>query len=1176
MDQQDNEPRGRGRPRKHQPSFNFKPPVYNSPLGYQYSQPVFFNVNISLPMPQVNGEKTIKSTVITKEDYSIEPRIKRKAAIKSMQSFKRKKKLSDSEDTEDNESYMQSSSDPFEGDPYEKLIDFKDGKYLVKFRNYSYLHCDWVDESEIAQTRTGSIKIKKFKKSEIPSEYLKIERILTEGVDSEDNDTVLVKWCGLPYEQSTIELISDVKNSEGFEVEYEKYKERKKMRHTSWPIDWRPDKMQQIKYTESYVYKNNNTLRPYQLEGINWLMNRWYWRQSCIMADEMGLGKTVQSVCFVEALSREFNYNHPVIVIAPLSTIVHWEREFAAWTNLRVLTYHGSIQGRDILVEYEFTNKTGNINVRLFDVILTTYEMVMAGQEHLSQFEYSISIIDEAHRLKNPNSKAAKSLRLLKINHKVLLTGTPIQNNLAELWALFNFIDSQRFNSLDNFLKEYKLNNSKDVDKLQALLKPLMLRRMKEDVETSIPAKEETIIEVELTIAQKRYYRAILEKNFEFLQSNSKKNVPNLINAMMELRKCCIHPYLLKGAEETIVRDYLQRKKINVRVNVDNMLHSLGEDLYYQILIQSSGKLVLLDKLLVKLQGKHKVLIFSQMTKCLDLLSEYLSYRKFKYERIDGSIRGDLRQAAIDRFSTEDSFVFLLCTRAGGVGINLTAADTCIIFDSDWNPQNDLQAQARCHRIGQKNQVKIYRLVTKNSYEREMFDKAGMKLGLDKAVLQKMSFMEGENTKDISEKDTNKGDAIQMLLRKGAYGVLMDQEDEEDKFCEEDIDQILERRTRIIRHEEGGNVFSKATFQVEEEVDDPLFWDNLLNSKKNVEKEGRVKRQCRKLARDGNINDLDEIQTLLDYYKNNNSSIVLNNEKIIKNLSIKEKELFIIFLEVLANGIQNIRKEGLFDLERNLIDNKVKELFKYCLDLINNEKLKLDFMEQMNDFIVPYDVELFELQSDIYLKYHEQFLFRIQIPVLINKIKNEISDVEKTRGFTKEDDKEIVDKILTIGYGMFKIKEKSIDEVNQRIRKILMVLYHKKDIKDYDNLYLKAILNFGRVTDLNKESVEKYIGRDTTNLEELIDKICNMTKRARKDTPEADCYDRIIFFDDLPLINNFNGLRKIGMPKNWTKEKDEELRNFLLVEGFSHVYDEFGITEDVAIKRMEYFIKNIK
>ncbi|ORD92939.1 chromodomain DNA_Bprt, partial [Enterospora canceri] len=266
---------------------------------------------------------------------------------------------------------------------------------------------------------------------------------------------------------------------------------------------------------------------------------------------------------------------------------------------------------------------------------------------------------------------------------------------MSELWALFNFMDSSTFSSLSDFLEEYKLNDIKDVEKLQELLKTLMLRRMKEDVETTIPQKEETIIEVELTIAQKRYYRAILEKNFEFLVDSAKKNVPNLINAMMELRKCCIHPYLLKGAEDVCIREYLKRKSIS-----DNDYH-INNDLYYQILINSSGKLVLLDKLLTKLQGKHKVLIFSQMTKCLDLLGVYLEYRKFKYERIDGGVRGDLRQAAIDRFSTEDSFVFLLCTRAGGVGINLTAADTCVIFDSDWNPQNDLQAQARCHRIGQ-------------------------------------------------------------------------------------------------------------------------------------------------------------------------------------------------------------------------------------------------------------------------------------------------------------------------------------------------------------------------------------------------------------------------------------------------------------------------------------------
>merc|ERR1739838_1241762 len=194
---------------------------------------------------------------------------------------------------------------------------------------------------------------------------------------------------------------------------------------------------------------------------------------------------------------------------------------------------------------------------------------------------------------------------------------------------------------------------------------------------------------------------------------------------MMELRKCCNHPYLIKGAEDKITDE-------QVALNQYDSLTAM---------IQSSGKLVLIDKLLPKLQeGDHRVLIFSQMVRVLDILEDYLVLKKYLYERLDGGIRGNERQMAIDRFSKKgsDRFVFLLCTRAGGLGINLTAADTVIIFDSDWNPQNDLQAQARCHRIGQVKPVKIYRLITRNSYEREMFDKASLKLGLDKAVLQSM------------------------------------------------------------------------------------------------------------------------------------------------------------------------------------------------------------------------------------------------------------------------------------------------------------------------------------------------------------------------------------------------------------------------------------------------------
>jgi chromodomain-helicase-DNA-binding protein 7 len=213
------------------------------------------------------------------------------------------------------------------------------------------------------------------------------------------------------------------------------------------------------------------------------------------------------------------------------------------------------------------------------------------------------------------------------------------------------------------------------------------------------------------------------------------------------------------------------------------------DDLYYKALVNASGKMVLLDKLLPKLKANgHRVLIFSQMVKMLDILEDYLIRRKYPFERIDGRIRGNLRQAAIDRYCRKDSdrYVFLLCTKAGGLGINLTAADTCIIYDSDWNPQNDLQAQARCHRIGQTKMVKIYRLVTKNTYEREMFDRAGLKLGLDKAVLQSMNT--GQGGKDIQTSNSLTKTEVEDLLKKGAYGALMDDENAGDKFCEEDIE----------------------------------------------------------------------------------------------------------------------------------------------------------------------------------------------------------------------------------------------------------------------------------------------------------------------------------------------------------------------------------------------------
>lgn len=472
-----------------------------------------------------------------------------------------------------------------------------------------------------------------------------------------------------------------------------------------------------------------------------------------------------------------------------------------------------------MIQEYEmyYKDEEGKriLDVQKFQVLITTFEVILSDNQELSTLSWKACVIDEAHRLKNRNCKLIEGLRVLKFDHIVLLSGTPLQNSVEELYSLLNFLEPDRFHSPEEFLRDFgDLKTEAQVDKLKAVLKPMMLRRLKEDVEKSLAPKEETIIEVELTNVQKKYYRAILEKNFSFLYKGT-QSVPSLMNTMMELRKCCIHPYLIAGAEEQILAEARQ---------------SGAPDYAVQALIQASGKLVLCDKLLPRLkEGGHRVLIFSQMVRCLDILEDYLINRKYPYERLDGRVRGNLRQAAIDRFCKPDSdrFVFLLCTRAGGLGINLTAADTCIIFDSDWNPQNDLQAQARCHRIGQRKMVKIYRLICRNTYEREMFDKAGLKLGLDKAVLQSIQKEGGGGGGGQMSKQE-----IEELLKKGAYGAIMDDDNAGDKFCEEDIDQILSRRatTITIESEGKGSTFSKASFAVSSsrediDVDDPNFWE---------------------------------------------------------------------------------------------------------------------------------------------------------------------------------------------------------------------------------------------------------------------------------------------------------------------------------------------------------------
>lgn len=404
---------------------------------------------------------------------------------------------------------------------------------------------------------------------------------------------------------------------------------------------------------------------------------------------------------------------------------------------------------------------------------------------------------------------------------------------------MLNFIDPDEFEDMEDFMDQFGDIKSKDrIDELHETIRPYILRRLKEDVEKSVPPKEETLIEVELTVLQKQYYRALYEKNVQFLHKNKRAlDGPSLNNLAMQLRKCCNHLFLLNGVEEEL-----------------RETHTEMDDADW--LAKGSGKLVLLDKLLPRLQESgHRVLLFSQFKIMLDLLEDYLTARSMKFERIDGSITGAKRQNAIDRFQDPNSkdppFIMLLSTRAGGVGINLTSADTCIIFDSDWNPQNDLQAQARCHRIGQTKSVKVYRLLSRKTYEMQMFHMSSMKMGLDQAVLK--GFESGASGEGAMTKEE-----VERLLRHGAYDIFNEDragtaETESNDFVQQDIDSILERRSRTVVHKDtgsgssaAGGTFSKASFiapktpgsakknSASEDIDieDPEFWTKMVGEAK--------------------------------------------------------------------------------------------------------------------------------------------------------------------------------------------------------------------------------------------------------------------------------------------------------------------------------------------------------
>lgn len=489
-------------------------------------------------------------------------------------------------------------------------------------------------------------------------------------------------------------------------------------------------------------------LKLHQAEGVSWLIGRYVQGVNVILGDEMGLGKTLQSIALLAYLKSARSSKGPFLVICPLSVTEGWALEMARFApDLRVLRYVGNKEEREGLRQKvcEHVNEQApqaRANPELpFDVLLTTYELAMADVTFLSRMRWCYAIVDEAQRLKNANSMLYKILdEQYMLPRRLLLTGTPVQNNLTELWALLHFCMPLTFADLEGFLDAFgpaAAATHQDLDKvadsedprlamLREIVKSFMLRRTKAALVHSkalvLPPLSEVTIFSPMANLQKHVYVSVLKKESPKLVGDSSGATTSLQNIVMQLRKACSHPYLFDGVEPEPFQE--------------------GEHI-----VEASGKLKMLDLMLKKLHaGGHRVLIFAQMTRTLDILQDYLEYRRYSYERLDGSVRAEERFDAVRSFSADHSkrggapnsmsaFVFLLTTRAGGVGLNLVAADTVIFYEQDWNPQADKQALQRAHRMGQTSSVLAINLITPHTIEEVIMRRAKRKLELTYNVI---------------------------------------------------------------------------------------------------------------------------------------------------------------------------------------------------------------------------------------------------------------------------------------------------------------------------------------------------------------------------------------------------------------------------------------------------------
>lgn len=677
-------------------------------------------------------------------------------------------------------------------------------EYLVKWKKKSYYRTTWVEGSWIWGAASHLMR-KAFLKSPkglkpqmttedaIPEDYLRVDIVFdvkyTNIVSAHSKEIDLarvkdvkeayVKYKGLLYEDAVWETVPSSTETErwnDFKAAYDDWVLKDYVRVPKASSLKQHLETVRAQDFQTLVKKAQPTcltggkIMDYQLDGLNWLYYKWYQGQNAILADEMGLGKTIQIISFLSTLIEDHKC-WPFLIVVPNSTCPNWRREVKKWApSLRVVTYYGSAVARKLAHEYEMFPK--NARDLRAHVLVTSYETMVDDKARrvLAGIPWAGLVVDEGQRLKNDRNLLYSSLSSINIPFKVLLTGTPLQNNIRELFNLIQFCDPTQ--NAQDLEAEYETLTKENVPELHAMIRPFFLRRTKAQVLTFLPPMAQIIIPVTMSVVQKKLYKSILAKNSKLIKSifqsnqdaqNKQNERHSLSNILMQLRKCLCHPFVYS-------------RQIEERTSNATLSH--------RNLVEASGKLQLLELLLPRLkERRHRVLLFSQFLDNLDIVEDFLDGLGLLYCRLDGSMGAHEKQKKIDAFNEPDSkiFAFLLSTRSGGVGINLATADTVIIMDPDFNPHQDIQALSRAHRIGQKKKVLVFQLMTRESAEEKIMQIGKKKMALDHVLIEKM------------DADEDEGLDLESILKHGAEALFEDDTTGDVHYDAESVEKLLDR-----------------------------------------------------------------------------------------------------------------------------------------------------------------------------------------------------------------------------------------------------------------------------------------------------------------------------------------------------------------------------------------------